>query len=106
MRFPAFVIVAALSAGSAQLPTIPPLPNDRWPSAASAEPFARQLLVQVPPLQLDAIIAADPQIVPALFRNLGTALLSRDAALRTAVADYATALVRAHAQRIPAKFSQ
>src|SRR5947199_3111754 len=105
MRFPAVVLIAALSAGSAQLPPIPPLPNDRWPSAASAEPFARPLLVQVPPAQLDAIIAANPHIMPSLFRNLGTALLSGDATLRTAVADYATALVRAHAQRIPAKFS-
>src|ERR1041384_5971081 len=105
MRFIAIAIVAALSLSAANLPPIPPLPTNGWPSPAVAEPFARALMAQVPPAQLDTIIAADPQIAPALLRNLGTALLSRDAALRAAVADYATALVRAHAQRIPAKFS-
>jgi hypothetical protein len=70
-----------------------------------AEPFARELMARVPPAQLEAMAAAQPEILPALFRNFGTALVSRDAALRSAARRYATALVRAHAQRVPKQFS-
>ncbi|HEV7571528.1 MAG TPA: hypothetical protein VGQ21_08500, partial [Thermoanaerobaculia bacterium] len=43
--------------------------------------------------------------VPAVFRNLGTALLSHDAQLQSAVKRYATTLVREHAARMPRDFS-
>jgi hypothetical protein len=105
MRFTAIAIVAALSLSAPQLPPVPPLPADQWPRAETAEPFARDLMAHIPPATLDAILAEQRDLLPAVFRNFGTALLSKDATLRAAAADYATALVRAHAQRIPRAFT-
>src|SRR5262245_17557498 len=96
MRFPATAIVAAISLLTA-IPPVPPLPSGGWPTAEVAEPFTRDLMARVTPAQLEAELTANPELLPPLFRNLGTALLSRDAALQKAVADYATMLARAHA---------
>jgi hypothetical protein len=60
---------------------------------------------QVPPTAFDAAVYSNPDLLPAVFRNLGTALVSRDASLQAAVKAYATALVRAHSARIPHHYS-
>ena len=102
-------IVAALSlfvaAERVQFPPVPELPENGWPRPDVAEPFARALIATVPPAVFDAAAHADPQLVPAVFRNLGTALLSRDAQLQAAVKRYATAFVREHAVHVPRNFS-
>ncbi|MEA2327604.1 MAG: hypothetical protein QOE68_2563, partial [Thermoanaerobaculia bacterium] len=86
-------------------PRVPPVPGDGWPQPEVAEPFARELIEELPPPVFDAAAYSNPQLVPAVLRNLGTALLSHDAQLQTAVKRYATALVREHAARIPRDFS-
>jgi hypothetical protein len=63
-------------------------------------------MASVPAEDLDSIAAADPALVPKIFRNLGTALLARDAALQNAVKTYATRLAQTHAARMRATFSQ
>jgi len=88
-----------------EFPPVPPLPSAGWPQPEVADAFARELLARVPPAAFDDAANANPELVPAVFRNLGTALLSHDAQLQTAVKRYATALVRAHAARIPRDFS-
>jgi hypothetical protein len=102
------LLAAVLLLGAAATPSLPPipeLPSTGFPPASVAEPFARELMARVPPVQLEALATAQPEILPALFRNFGTALVSRDAALRSAAKRYATALVHAHAQRVPRQFS-
>lgn len=99
-----------LTAGSlrstqVEIPRIPDLPATGWPHPEVAEPFARTLIARVPPEQLDSIVSANPALLPAILRNLGTALLSHDHSLQIALKTYATALVRTHAQRIPRNFS-
>jgi hypothetical protein len=96
----ACVLTASLRSAPVDLPPIPPLPSTGWPLAENAEPFARALIARVPPPELDAIASSNPDVVPAVFRNLGSALLSRDASLQAAVKAYATALVHARAARI------
>jgi hypothetical protein len=86
-------------------PQVPAVPNAGWPQPEIAELFARDLIAQVPPAAFDAAVYSNPDLLPAVFRNLGTALLSRDAKLQAAVKAYATALVRAHTARIPRDFS-
>lgn len=54
---------------------------------------------------LDIAAAATPAIIPSIFRNLGTALLSHDGALQSAVKTYATKLVQTHAARMRSTFS-
>jgi len=102
-------VVAALSLFAAavrvEFPPVPPVPSSGWPRPEIAEPFARALIARVPPAAFDDAAHANSELVPAVFRNLGTALLSRDAQLRAAVKGYATALVREHATRIPRNFS-
>jgi hypothetical protein len=102
-------VLAALSlfaaAGRVEFPPVPPVPSAGWPAAEVAEPFARELMARVPPASFDDAAHANPELVPAIFRNLGTALLSRDAQLQAAVTRYATALVREHAVRMPRDFS-
>jgi hypothetical protein len=88
-----------------EFPPVPPLPNDRWPRPEVADAFARELIARVPPAAFDGAAQASPDLVPAVLRNLGTALLSRDARLQADVKRYATALVREHAARIPRDFS-
>jgi hypothetical protein len=102
-------VVAALSLFAAAVPAgfppVPALPNAGWPRPEVADAFARELIARVPPPAFDAAVHANPDLVPAVFRNLGTALLSPDARLQIAVKRYATALVREHAARIPRDFS-
>jgi len=86
-------------------PRVPPVPSAGWPTPEIAEPFARELIEDLPPGLFDAAAQSNPELVPAVLRNLGTVLLSRDVQLQTAVKRYATALVRAHAARIPRDFS-
>lgn len=97
--------VCLLGSTTAGLPNIPELPATGWPLAENAEPFARALIARIPPEQLDAITSTNPNILPAILRNLGTALLARDPSLQGALKSYATALVRVHARRIPLHFS-
>src|SRR3954451_9310945 len=102
-------VVAALSlfcaAVRVEFPPVPPLPSSGWPQPEVAEPFARALIADVPPAAFDDAARANRDLVPAVFRNLGTALLSHDAQLQAAVKRYATALVREHAAHIPRNFS-
>ncbi|MBV8543204.1 MAG: hypothetical protein JO088_00555, partial [Acidobacteria bacterium] len=102
-------VLAALSlfaaAGRVEFPPVPPVPGSGWPQAEIAEPFARELMARMPPSAFDDAAQGNPELVPAVFRNLGTALLSHDAQLQTAVRRYATALVREHAARMPRNFS-
>ena len=53
-----------------------------------AEPFARALLARVPAPSLAQTLAQNPELEPAILRNLGTAMLSPDPALRQALAAY------------------
>jgi len=79
---------AFLSAEPAGFPPIPPLPSSSWPSADAAEPFARALLARVPAQSLAQTLASQPELAPAILRNLGTAMVSGDAKLRDALAEY------------------
>jgi hypothetical protein len=100
------VLAAACVLGAASdFPPVPLVPKDGWPRTETAEPFARALIDQVPPTSFDDAVHSNPELVPAVLRNLGTALLSTDAQLQTAVKRYATAVVREHASRIPRDFS-
>jgi hypothetical protein len=103
-------VLAALCLLGAQVrvefPPVPSLPSTGWPRPEIAEPFVRALIANVPPAAFDDAANANPDLVPAVFRNLGTALLSRDAQLQAAVKHYAMALVREHAARIPRYFSE
>jgi hypothetical protein len=99
-------LVASGRSTRATLPPIPPLPSAGWPSPEDAEPFARRLMASLPADDLDTIAAGDPSLVPKIFRNLGTALLSRDAALQNAVKAYATSLAQTHAAHMRSTFSQ
>ncbi|HEX3579840.1 MAG TPA: hypothetical protein VHY33_14850 [Thermoanaerobaculia bacterium] len=91
--------------GRVEFPPVPPLPAAGWPRPEIADPFARTLIARVPPAAFDDAAGANPDLVPAVFRNLASALLSRDAQLQAAVKRYATALVHEHAARIPRQFS-
>ena len=85
------------------LPPVPPLPAAGWPLPEIAEPFARALIAKVPAMGFESASAYDS--VPAVLRNLGTALLSRDVALQNAVKAYAIELARSRAERVPDNFS-
>jgi hypothetical protein len=93
------VVLAALSVAGAQLPTIPPLPPSGWPSVGTAEAFARKLVAQVPPAALEATFAGDAQAMPGVLRNLGSALMTRDAALRAQLERYVMSVAAARAKR-------
>jgi hypothetical protein len=103
-------ILAALSlfgaAGRVEFPPVPPPPNAGWPRPEVADAFARALTAHVPAAAFDDAASSNPDLVPTVLRTLGSALLSRDAQLQTAVKHYATALVRAHAARMPRDFSE
>lgn len=79
---------AFLSAAPAGFPPIPPLPPSSWPASSDADPFARALLARVPAASLAQTLAANPELEPAILRNLGTAMLSPDPALRQALPPY------------------
>src|SRR5690349_708285 len=74
-----------------RLPPIPPLPPASWPATADAEPFARALMAQVPPGHLAAAMHDDPQLMPRVLRNVGTALMTKDDRLERYVAAVAQA---------------
>lgn len=99
------LLAGSLRSRQVDLPVIPNLPENGWPLPENAEPFARALMARIPAEQFDTTTTANPNILPAILRNLGTALLSRDPSLQNTVKSYATALVRAHARRIPLHFS-
>ena len=79
----------ATGAAGADLPPIPPLPPGSWPTAASAEPFARALIAQVPPSELARTLHEKPELIPPVLRNLGTALMSENDRLARYVGEVA-----------------
>ena len=87
-------MLSLLLAAAIQLPPIPPLPPASWPAAADAEPFARALVAQVPAAELARKLHDDPELMPPVLRNLGTALMRSD--------DRLVAYVRAVARATPA----
>lgn len=88
------------------LPPVPDLPATGWPSSGDAEPFARALIAGTSPGQLDILVTANPDLLPPILRNIGTALLTRDAVLQSALKAYLTEFVRAHARALPEHFSE
>ena len=99
MRRPfTFLLLIALAASAAELPRIPALPEGRWPAAADAEPFARALVARVSASALAQTLLAQPELTPAILRNLGTAIMTSDAALRDALAAYMAAVAKASPQ--------
>src|SRR6266545_3562132 len=84
----ALAAFALLASQPAALPLVPSLPPSGWPAASAAEPFARALLAGVPAEALARTLAAQPELEPAILRNLGTAMMTSDAALREALARY------------------
>jgi hypothetical protein len=85
-----------LSVGD-DFPPIPPLPETSFPTAAAAEPFARALLARVPAEALAKRLKENPDLIPPVLRNLGTALMTNDAALRDRLAAYQGGVARAFA---------
>lgn len=77
------------------LPKIPPLPAASFPEPAAAEPFARELIGSLPAERLAMTLQSNQELMPGVLRNLGTALLSSDATLQTAVEAYLGKLVLA-----------
>lgn len=71
----------AVGATGAEIPPIPPLPPSTWPAAEAAEPFARALLAQEPATELARALDGQPELLPRVLRNLGSAMMSSDAAL-------------------------
>src|SRR4029077_4983603 len=69
-----FLVVAA----AISLPPIPPLPPASWPAAADAEPFARALVAQVPAAELAKTLHEQPDLIPPVLRNIGTAVMSEN----------------------------
>jgi hypothetical protein len=99
------LLAGSVRSTQVDLPPVPDLPAAGWPLPENAEPFARALIARISPEQFDTVTAANPEMLPAVLRNLGTALLSRDSALQAAMKTYTTSLVRVHAARIPSNFS-
>lgn len=83
------------------LPPIPPLPEGSWPSPAAAEPFARELMARVPAAALARTLAGQPELAPAILRNLGTAVMTNDRALHDALQTYLAAVAHVSASAIP-----
>ena len=82
-------------AAGAELPSVPPLPSGGWPSAQVAEPFARALMAREPAAELAKRLAANPELMPGVLRNLGTAMMSSDASLVAALTRYVHDVTRA-----------
>ena len=82
-----FLVLAAAIA----LPPIPPLPPANWPMAADAEPFARALITQVPAAELAKTLHQQPDLIPPVLRNVGTALMSGNERLVRYVGEVARA---------------
>ena len=84
----------ATGAAGGELPPIPPLPPTSWPAADVAEPFARELMAREAAADLARTIAANPELMPKILRNLGTAMMSSDPALRESLSKYIAAVLR------------
>lgn len=56
--------------------------------------------------ELEAVLVASPELVPAVLRNLGSALMTSDAALRKSLGDYLVSVTRAHAERVAPSFGR
>jgi len=91
------LLLLLFAGGASDFPPIPPLPASQWPSSADAEPFARALLDRVAPAVVAKKLIAEPDSLPGILRNLGTALVSSDADLRARLGRYAGAVARAAA---------
>jgi hypothetical protein len=106
----AFLAVLALAMVSAgvrvELPPVPPLPSSGFPKTSSVEPFARELVARIPPAQLEARLIAEPELIPPVLRNLGSALMTADGKLRGALEPYLIALANEHARRVAPRFSK
>lgn len=90
-------VLVATGASGREIPPPPPLPHSGWPSAAEAREYARVLIDSVPPARLGSLVTVES--IPAVFRNLGGALLSDDH-VATEVAKYLNAVTTAAAQRM------
>jgi len=82
-----------------RFPPVPPLPAGSWPAAADAEPFARALVRDVPAEELAAKLLGEPNAMPAILRNLGTAVMTNDQTLRASLAVYLANVERAAATK-------
>src|ERR1051326_1267109 len=98
-RLAIFLLALAFVSAGDDFPPIPPLPETSFPTAAAAEPFARALLARVPPEALAKRLKDQPELIPPVLRNLGTALLTNDAALRDRLAVYVGGVARAFPAR-------
>src|SRR5256885_16762568 len=68
-------MLCLLLGAAIKCPPTPPLPPANWPAAADAEPFARALMARVPAADLAKKLHDDPELMPPVLRNLGTALM-------------------------------
>jgi hypothetical protein len=105
LRLAVCLFLAAPLAAAAGFPAIPPLPASGFPSLASSEPFARALLRDVSPSDLDAWLVEHSDQIPGVLRNLGTALMTGDAKLRAALEVYLVSLARTRAAATPVTFT-
>jgi hypothetical protein len=86
--------IVFLGSVNADLPPIPPLPSSSWPAIEPAEAFARQLLVRLSAKELARTLHDQPDLIPGVLRNLGSALLSDDPTLRRSLDAYMVEIVR------------
>ncbi|HEX7708786.1 MAG TPA: hypothetical protein VF701_20165 [Thermoanaerobaculia bacterium] len=99
------LFLAAPLVAASTFPAIPPLEGPGFPSPSSSEPFARALLRDVPPPELDTWLAEHSDQIPAVLRNLGSALMTGDAKLRAAIEEYLVSLARTRAAATPTAFT-
>jgi hypothetical protein len=85
------------------IPPIPPLPPTSWPAGEVAEPFARELMAREPAADLARTITANPELMPKILRNLGTAMMSSDPALHEPLSKYVAAVLRSSVRTEDAK---
>lgn len=105
----ALIAILALSlawAGDRELPPIPPLPSSGFPKTPAVEPFARELVARIPPEELEATLIAEPELIPPVLRNLGSALMTSDENLRASLEQYLKSLAKQHAKRVAPRFSK
>jgi len=88
MVLPILFAGSTISTIDIDLPPIPPLPSSSWPAVEPAAAFARQLLARVSAQDLAKTLHTQPQLMPGVLRNLGSALLSNDQTLRRSLDIY------------------